>query len=134
MGAMATDEGGEVLKSEHGRTIRRIGGTVRRDAGWWTPAVHRLLAHLQSVVFGYAPTPLGLDEHGREMVSFINGDHGAACWERIVTDDGIRRFGLLLREYHEAVASFVPPRAARWKLAALADGPDVLVCHGDFAP
>jgi hypothetical protein len=37
----------------------RIGATVRRAAGPWTPAVHALLAHLAENGFAGAPRPLG---------------------------------------------------------------------------
>jgi hypothetical protein len=47
----------------------RIGDTVRRTAGAWTPAVHALLAHLESKGFPGAPRPRGLDESGREILT-----------------------------------------------------------------
>jgi hypothetical protein len=37
----------------------RVGDTVRRAAGPWTPAVHALLAHLVAKAFPGAPRPLG---------------------------------------------------------------------------
>ena len=36
----------------------RVGDTVRRSAGPWTPAVHALLAHLADKGFTGAPRPL----------------------------------------------------------------------------
>lgn len=30
-------------------TVRRVGDTIRRPVGEWTPAVHALLTHLESV-------------------------------------------------------------------------------------
>jgi hypothetical protein len=53
--------------------VVRIGDTVRRPAGPWTPAVHALLGHLHAAGFPGAPQPLGLDEHGREVLTFIPG-------------------------------------------------------------
>jgi hypothetical protein len=53
--------------------VVRIGDTVRRPAGPWTPAVHALLDHLHGVGFPGAPRPLGLDEHGREILTFVPG-------------------------------------------------------------
>jgi hypothetical protein len=49
--------------------VVRVGDTVRRPAGAWTPAVHALLSHLDSVGFRGAPRPLGIDEHGREVLT-----------------------------------------------------------------
>src|SRR5260221_6573384 len=48
--------------------VVRVGDTVRRPAGPWTPAVHALLAHLHAVGFDGAPRPLGVDERGREVL------------------------------------------------------------------
>ena len=38
--------------------VVRIGDTVRRPAGPWTPAVHALLGHLHATGFPGAPRPL----------------------------------------------------------------------------
>ena len=55
------------------RAVVRVGDTVRRPAGPWTPAVHALLAHLHSAGLTGAPGPLGIDERGREVLTFIPG-------------------------------------------------------------
>jgi hypothetical protein len=53
--------------------VVRVGDTVRRPAGPWTPAVHALLTHLYEAGFRGAPRPLGIDERGREVLTFIPG-------------------------------------------------------------
>lgn len=50
-----------------------VDGTVRRKSGPWTPAVHELLRHLETVGFVGAPRALGFDEAGREELSFLPG-------------------------------------------------------------
>ena len=71
-------------------TVVRVGETVRRNAGPWTPAVHSLLRHLEYVGFTGAPRALGIDERGREVLSFLEGECGeyplAAHW---VTDEAL---------------------------------------------
>jgi hypothetical protein len=52
----------------------RVGDTVRRSTGPWTPAVHALLAHLADKGFTGAPRPLGFDERGREVLTFLEGE------------------------------------------------------------
>ena len=42
--------------------------------GGWTPAVHALLAHLAGTGFTGAPRPLGFDEQGREVLTFLEGE------------------------------------------------------------
>ena len=53
--------------------VMRVGDTVRRPAGPHTPAVHELLLYLRAAGFEGAPRPLGIDERGREVLTFIRG-------------------------------------------------------------
>ncbi|HEY3505952.1 MAG TPA: phosphotransferase [Actinocatenispora sp.] len=122
----------EVLQDEPHRRVVRIGDTVRRPTQPWTPTVHALLTHLRDVGFGYAPRPLGTDPEGREVLSYVSGECGPAGWAKVVDPAGLRAFARLLRDYHEAVAGFVPPPGASWVTGPHRDG-DV-VCHGDFGP
>jgi hypothetical protein len=52
----------------------RLGDTVRRAAGPWTPAVHALLTHLAQHGFAGSPRPLGVDGQGREVLTFLAGE------------------------------------------------------------
>jgi hypothetical protein len=114
--------------------VVRIGGSVYRPAGYWTPAVHALLRHLKAVGFRYSPRVLGTDDEGREILSYIPGRGGPLGWAAMVPEDGLVRFARLLRAYHDAVRGFVPPPDAAWWCADGRPGPGELVCHGDFAP
>jgi Ser/Thr protein kinase RdoA (MazF antagonist) len=116
--------------------IVRVGNTVRRPAGAWTPAVHALLDHLAAAGFAAAPRALGLDEHGREVVSYAPGD---VVWpghfELLARDEALAEVAQLIRHYHDVVANFVPPPGALWwDLAADPSGVHELVCHNDLAP
>jgi Phosphotransferase enzyme family len=114
--------------------VVRVGDTVRRPAGPWTPAVHALLTHLHSAGFGAAPRPLGIDERGREILTFI---HGAPAWPdgfRLL--DGNERLAQatrLIREFHDAVATFIPPPDPHWQVLIPADGSEI-IAHHDLAP
>jgi Ser/Thr protein kinase RdoA (MazF antagonist) len=114
--------------------IVRVGDTVRRPAGPWTPAVHALLAHLHAAGFDGAPRPLGLDEHGREVLTFIPG---LPVWPDrfgLLDDDGqLRRVARLIRDFHDAVTGFCPPPGARWQALTPAPG-DEIIAHHDLAP
>nr|WP_026876336.1 hypothetical protein [Jiangella gansuensis] len=59
----------EVLQADPHRRVVRVGETVRRPVMPWSAAVQALLLHLEAVGFPYAPRFLGLDEHGREVLS-----------------------------------------------------------------
>jgi hypothetical protein len=54
--------------------VVRVGDTVRRPASLFTDAIFALFAHLHAAGFDGVPHPLGRDERGREVLSFIEGD------------------------------------------------------------
>lgn len=115
----------------------KVGDTVRRRAGPWTPAVHALLAHLRRVGFDAAPEPLGVDDQGRAILSFLPGEVHSGWPEprpQWVFEDEATLVGAaqLLRRYHDAVADFEPPYDAQW--AQVAPGKHELICHNDWAP
>lgn len=114
--------------------VSRVGRTVRRQVGPWTPAVHALLRHLEDVGFDGAPRVLGLDEQGREVLTFIEGEDGHHARRAALHDDPtLAAVGRLIRRYHDAVAGFVPPADANWQFQGRA--PRVgIVCHNDLAP
>lgn len=56
--------------------VVRIGDTVRRPVGPWTPAVHDLLNHLAAVGFPGSPRVLGIDDADREILEFVPGEAG----------------------------------------------------------
>lgn len=116
-------------------TVVRVGNTVRRAQGPWSPAVHELLRHLESRGFSEAPRFLGIDEQGREMLTFIDGEIGnyplkAYMW----SDEVLQEVAQLLRRFHAATAAFVPAPGASWQF----EYPDVtrheVICHNDVAP
>lgn len=114
--------------------VVRVGNTVRRPAGPWTPSVHALLEHLRSVGFRGAPRPLGLDERGREVLEFIPGD---VPWpgriDLLEPDAAVTAVGRLIRDFHDAVAGFVPPPGASWQVFIPANGAEI-IAHHDLAP
>jgi Ser/Thr protein kinase RdoA (MazF antagonist) len=106
---------------------------VRRPTGPWTPTVHALLQHLDRVGFAGAPKVLGLDADGREILTFIEGDPGSLGYPAALLDvDGVVEFGRFVRRYHDAVASFVPPSSAVWRVGTKPVAPGEIVCHGDL--
>jgi aminoglycoside phosphotransferase (APT) family kinase protein len=114
----------------------RVGDTVRRPSGPWTPAIHALLDHLDAAGFDAAPRALGSDSEGREVVTYIEGD---VVWPEhfglLESDDALAEIARLIRRYHDAVAAFMPPPDARWwDLAADPTGASEVVCHNDLAP
>ena len=111
--------------------VMRVGGTVRRPWRPTSPSTHRLLEHLERVGFDGAPRFLGRDEHGREVLSYIQGSAVFPPYpDWALTDDALVSVAELMRRYHDAAGSFdasghVWPQA----LPARFRGP--LVTHND---
>src|SRR4051794_31386189 len=53
--------------------VVRVGDPVRRPTGPHSAFVHALLTHLEAVGYAGAPRLLGVDEHGREILSSLAG-------------------------------------------------------------
>ncbi len=118
----------------------RVGDTVRRHAGESGNAVRELLLHLEAVGFDGAPRHLGTDEQGREVLSWIDGDVPLPpypAWS--MTDRALADLGGLVRRFHEAAATFLPPADAEWAPdwadpTAGAGDPSATICHDDLFP
>jgi aminoglycoside phosphotransferase (APT) family kinase protein len=114
--------------------VLRVGNTIRRPAGPWTSAVHSLLNHLHEVGFHAAPRPLGLDDRGREILTFVPGE---VVWphrfEVLDAAQHLAQVARLIREFHDAVQTFRPPAGAEWNVLAPADGNEI-IAHHDLAP
>jgi hypothetical protein len=117
--------------------VVRVGDTVRRPAGSWTPAVHDLLRHVRARGFDLAPEPLGTDEHGREILSFLPGTTvgWTLPWPELVrSDDMLVQIGEATARYHRAVADFRPSGTIPWQSGAAELADSQIVCHHDLAP
>ncbi len=110
----------------------RIGSTVRRPTGSWTPAVHALLAHVRRRGLDAVPRVLGFDARGREVLTYVEGR--ADDPDADVPDDQVRQAGAWLARYHRAVADFGPPGDAPWRNTDRPRAVDEIVCHCDVAP
>jgi len=113
----------------------RIGDTVHRRAGPWTPAVHALLRYLEHAGFP-APRIVGMDTRGREVLHYIEGEAHNGTTEplprALLADELLISAAKLLRRYHDAVAEFRPPPNARWRL--IAPTRYEVICHNDWTP
>ena len=113
----------------------RIGDTVHRRVGSWTPSVHALLRFLERANFP-APRVMGMDAQGREVLRYINGEAHSGTLEplprRLLADDLLVSAAKLLRRYHDVVAGFRPPPTATWRLTAPTTYE--LICHNDWTP
>src|SRR4029450_12938569 len=115
-------------------TVVRAGDTVRRNAGPWTPAVHALLRHLEYVGFTGSPRALGIDERGREVLSYLEGECGEdPLGPHWVTDEALVPVATMLRMFHDAQYGFRPTQGAVWRSFGPPPPDTEVICHHDAA-
>jgi hypothetical protein len=103
-------------------TVIRVGDTVRRQPG--RRFVRELLGFLKRSGWGGAPRFLGVDEQGREILTFVDG---YVPWQEpgvpaVTAEAGLVRVAELVREFHDLTGG--TPLA----------GDAEVVCHNDLAP
>jgi aminoglycoside phosphotransferase (APT) family kinase protein len=102
--------------------VVRVGDTVRRPP---SPAYTReLLRHLEACHWAGAPRRLGLDERGREVLTFIDGH---VAWEpdqppAVRSQESLAAVARLVRQFHDLTAGT--------ELAGEAE----VACHNDLSP
>src|SRR5215467_5211153 len=95
--------------------VVRVGDTVRRPLGRNAEYVHDLLLHLERCGFEGAPRYLGVDQQGREILSFVEGfapPHNG--FE--LTEAAVRAGARLVRDVHDLTQG--TPFAAGSEVAA----------------
>ena len=100
----------------------RVGATVRKAPPADAVFVRRLLGFFAERGWSGAPRSLGVDERGREVLSFVDGEVPWGVGAPPVGDEALAAVARLVREFHELTAG-----------SALAGGQEV-VCHHDLSP
>jgi hypothetical protein len=106
-----------------GRTttgIVQVGNTVRRPINGRGSFAHELLLHLERRGFNGAPKFQGIDDAGREILTFIPGLVPSELG--YFTDTQLASAARLLRQFHDATLE-----------CPLRNGHEV-ICHGDVSP
>jgi hypothetical protein len=126
------DDFAELLEGGGMSGAVRVGDTVRRPSGAWTPTIQRLLGHLRGRGIGWVPEPLGFGEDGRDKVTYLAGlvpRYPLPGW--IWSDATLVRAAQYLVALHDASTDFDTTNA-EWQIPA--HHPVEVVCHNDFAP
>lgn len=102
--------------------VTRVGDTVRRPVS--RNFTGDLLRLLDARGWGGAPRYLGVDDEGREVLSYLDGH---VAWElrqpaAVTSDDSLVTVARLVREFHDLTAG-----------TSLA-GDQEVVCHNDLSP
>jgi len=122
---------------DSGGSVVRVGDTVRRPIKREGPAaaVRALLVHLEEVGFEGAPRFLGIDDRGRDVLSFIDGSVPLPpfpAWS--MTDTALVSVARLLRRFHDATASLDQGGIDGWFMSWADPGGGNVVCHNDACP
>lgn len=115
--------------------VVRVGDTVRRPGGRSSVAVRSLLLHLEEVGFEGAPRFLGIDDRGRDVLTFLEGDVPLPPYPSwALTDAALEDLARLLRQFHAATASFDSSLLSGWsdEWTDPVGGP--VICHNDVFP
>ncbi|MBB2911002.1 Ser/Thr protein kinase RdoA (MazF antagonist) [Streptosporangium becharense] len=119
--------GGDVTEG-----VVRVGDTVRRPVRASSRSVHALLRHLERAGFDGAPRVLGVDEQGREILSYVEGGSAARPLPAYaLADESLAALARLLRGFHDAAEGFTPPTGAVWEAGSNDDAAPQLVGHCD---
>lgn len=124
----------EILTGGGVNEVVRIGATVRRPTGFWSPLVHGLLRHLQSVGFTAAPTLHEVTADSFEILEFLPGEVcNYPVSEAAASPEALESAARLLRSYHDHTIGYLADVLLEgWQLPA--GHPLEVICHGDFAP
>ncbi|MGN8647525.1 phosphotransferase [Gracilibacillus sp. HCP3S3_G5_1] len=128
---MSNHKNEKILSGGNVSNVYRSGNTIRRELKKDSPKIHNLLKHLETKGFSYAPRFLGVDEKGREILSFIEGEAGNyPLKEYMWADEVLVEIAKILRLYHNSVSDF---SYDSWQPIDNTPQPFEVLCHNDFA-
>ena len=113
-----------------------IDGVVHKRASPWTPSVHAVLRYLEDAGFESAPRALGIDDQGREMLTYLPGETigDREPWPAWASADSMLiQVGRWLRRLHDLTAGFPAPADECWFIGGTV-GSGLIVGHQDAAP
>ncbi|WP_440118981.1 phosphotransferase [Paenibacillus sp. QZ-Y1] len=124
----------EVLTGGNVNQVVKVGNTFRRCTKP-NPYVNELLLHLENVGYDHAPRYLGIDEQGREILSYLDGNVPGNDYPEIEgymwSDESLTAVAKLLRSYHEATVGFAASSPSRFPYSETSQ--HEVACHNDFA-
>lgn len=118
---------GKALAGGNVGRVWRVGDTVRRETGPWSPAVHRLLHHLEGMPG--VPKFRGIDVYRREVLDYMHG-RIVDVDQEVLTDSQLIETAVWTRQLHEATRGFTATGPWRFEAPPGAD----LIGHNDIAP
>jgi len=122
--------------------VVRRGDRVLRPLGFWSPAVHEYLRHLEGVGFAGAPRVLGV-EGDREVLTYLDGEvavdpawqpgRGHRLPDHARGDEALIAAARLIRDLHQAARGFQPVHTG-YRFHPCPPRPGQIISHGDLGP
>lgn len=121
-----------ILVGGNVNNVVKVGKTVRRKTGPFSPNIHALLLHLETKKVD-ASRFLGIDDKGREILAFIEGetDFPTDLWDN---PKYVVSTANLLRRLHDSSTDFTPPNPGNWAYSDSNPNRCDVIGHNDFAP
>jgi hypothetical protein len=114
--------------------VVRVGPHVLRPSSPHSESIHGFLRAVRRAGFDGAPSPVGIDDDGRERLVFIDGDVPVPPypdWSQ--SDAALASIARLLRGLHDAARGF-DPDGLTWDDSLADPAGGTLVCHNDVCP
>jgi hypothetical protein len=122
----------EELAGGNSGPVIRDGDAIRKPSGPWTPQVHAYMRALRERGLAFVPEPRGIDEQGREVVEFVEGDVGIYPMpDWVWSDELLVEVTQVTRRLHDASIGLDLPLDG-WRREAVQ--PVEVMCHVDLAP
>lgn len=127
----------EKLSGGNLTSVLRYNETVLREQKPWSPTIHRVLLHLEKLGYEYSPKFLGIDDSGKEILSFVPGE---CAQDYPITNDHhgqllvIQKVARMMRRFHDATLSFERSEKDTWMLSYKGPLEKEVICHNDIAP
>jgi hypothetical protein len=111
--------------------VVRVGAHVLRPSTPHSGSIHAFLRAVRDAGFEGAPSPVGIDEDGRERLVFIEGEVPVPPYpEWSQSDAALASIAGLLRGLHDAARQF-DLRGHTWNDALADPAGGMIVCHND---
>lgn len=111
--------------------VVRVGNTVRKSMKDSSESVHRLLQFLETEGFPATPRFLGIDDQGREILSYLEGSCKIAsdAWE---SQSILKTTAKLLKAFHDTTAQYPISDVDSWAKIYPDRSKHDVICHNDF--
>ncbi|WP_214760073.1 phosphotransferase [Exiguobacterium sp. s129] len=113
-------------------TVYKKGNYVYRTQKEGSERIHRWLRHLEAKQLSGVPRFIGIDDRGREVLTYLEGETADYPLKSYMwSDEAIQDVARLMRHLHDASTDF--EWSSEWAPIDNTPQPLEVICHNDFA-